>query len=305
MNLPAKSDYDYSAIDNPQLEAKLRVHEEKITFAAKRALRGAIEVAQSVRDARNMFRENAVSEKEFQRWISFCCGISPNRAHAYCIAADLLDEFPGYEDYFGLSSLQTLGSLTARRLPGVKDEIQKRLDRKEKIGTKEAKEIIANAKKTVKWPPEVCNEAQQLILSDIGRFDYDQELVVQLGEYDDEVQVELCESVLHDVQTFEQAVATGEVPFTTPEEACRLENEKIEAACRALMKLFNKSVPKSVLLDNQTIESARGAIRNAQATLKMAKGKVCPRSDGLSDSCKACNGIGRVTSARHSQLKLK
>ena len=305
MTLPVKSDYDYSAIEDPQLVAVLQGYADKIRTSVKKTFDGAVEMSRSVRDVRNLFRESSVSDQEFRRWISFCCGISPSQAYICCTTADLLDEFPGYDEYFNISSLRTLGSLTTRRLPGINEEIQRSLDRKQKIDHKEAKEIISRAKKTVKWPPAVCNEAQQLVLSDIGRFDYDQDLISQLGEYDDEVQVDLCRSVLRDMQTFEQAIATGEVPFTTPEEACRTENQRIEDACRALMRIFNKTVPQSVLLDNQTIESARGAIRNAQETLKMAKGKVCPRCDGLDDSCKACEGIGRVTAMRHSQLKLR
>lgn len=82
----------------------------------------------------------------------------------------------------------------------------------------------------------------------------------------------------------------------TIEEICDADNKAIEGFCRAIVKYFDKEVPRLPWTeDSGRIDSAIASLKAGLTTLRGAKAEVCPAcAEGLTEKgkCRYCKGHG-------------
>jgi hypothetical protein len=295
--------YDYGQLDDAELESKIRRIEMRVGGGVDKMVSGTFEMIRGVRDAKTVFDDYGRGE-DWANWCHFCLGVQSEIARSHARCADLVDEYPEHEELFSLGALRVLSTGAARAIPFIGEEINKSLEKGDRITTKLAKKIVQRARRNILWPDRVCNEVRSLILRHIEKFVGSVDVLPLLEEYDDETQLNLVNSVIDGTQLLEEACATGEVPQKTPEEICRQDNRRIRAACSDLMKTFNKLVPSNIdTLHHDRRESARDSIKSCQNTLKLGLSRLCPTCEGLDDNCVSCNGTARVSEQAWSRLK--
>lgn len=241
-------------------------------------------------------------ESCFSAWIERDWGRTAKTGRGWLRASSVLEEHPGYESKFDLNALTRLSK--NKGVPGLTDEVQRRLTRGSQITYDVAGQCILAAKRGFPWPAGVCDDARTVVIRNHEKFDLTEPILLELAEYEDDTQVWLLESVVDQKQTLEQAVSTGEVPGSTVEDVLNDENDRITTFCKSLIRHFNKRCPRSRLLNQECIDAARSSLKQCQATLRSAKGVLCPKCKGLYDEgCESCDGLGRVTALRAEQLR--
>ena len=300
----ARQQYSYTNL-SPQVADQLRELAVGIQQGLVTAATAMISSARLAKKAREILIESK-KEEEFGDWVEQELGIDQRRIGTLINSLSYVDEFSGSDGSWDIGALELGGTKRAMALSGVSDEIKKRLDRGDRVTKWVAKQCIAEARKNIEWPDGVTDEARDMISANISVPVDDQDLLEQLALYDDETQEWLVESVIEGKQNLEQAVVTGEVPFSSVEDTIESENKSIENLCRGLHKMLSPdSRPQSKLLDDDTWESARSHVKSIQSTLRLARGKACPKCSGLVDDCASCNGLGRVSELVWSQIESK
>jgi hypothetical protein len=295
-----RSGYDYSRLEDADTENTLRSCTVRGLAAEREVYENIIVMIQAVRQGYDRLISMGRKD-EFLPWMADDWGRKSSTAWAWVRASTVLERFEGYEKRFDLAALTRIAQ--SSELPGLDDQIIKRLERGEVVTFDVAIECVKHAKRNYPWPDGVCDKARDIFIRHHGTFTFVHDELEALAEYEDDTQIWLLESVIEGKQTLAQAVATGEVPESTVEDMCKEDNAKLEKFAKGLAVWFDQNVPRSRLFESAMVESARADILSAQMTIRTGKGQICPRCKGLEEKCKACNGLGRLNKLKWSQVQ--
>jgi len=292
--------YDYELLDNKDLKGKLKYFLAEIDKKQKSLAASMIGIASALSSALESFTEYKKTG-QFKVWVEAEFAFSIRTAYKMVAAHRVFGDYdPTVLSRYNDSAMYVLSE------PGVPDSVRESLRKSAEQGAvithAIAKDAIPTNKPSPDPPKEEPNPEEEVQLPEdlsptvanqitSGEIDVTSEEIEALIEYEKPAQCDIIKSMDeegHDTVT--EAIEADVEKQKPPQQRMEEDAAVLSSWASAVTSMINMA-PDSPLLDESRLNIIKSQLKQAAATIRMAKGKaLCNLCNG--DGCKKCHEAG-------------